>query len=227
MKENLMLLSFLFIGCSQKDKVIHDIIKASNEPKTTFVDAVRETQEIMLDSSELLVVVPNDKFDMLDYSWVDDANEDFSISFSGDALSISGNEIVTAKIYVRLETSITIMDEGKHCDLDNWIHGYTSWSQAKLRENYDIATLGYANYDNPYLNYKSELPFPEINMDELREEVEKNCGDFWKNHIQNCNTIYDYPCGVGINAYIFKVKYKLGIGAEKTAYFRINVAMGC
>lgn len=223
----LILASFLFIRCNhQSDIEIKTDTNFSHD--TIKTEAVKENQEIYSDSMGLMVTELDSTEEILDFSWIQTENENFYISFDGENIQFGGDSIQAVKLYVRIESSISIQDEGKHCDLNQWIHGYTDWLKLTSLENYKIEDLGYTNFINPYIGqHEMKLPFPKKEMSEIKTQVKKSCGEYWSNHMKNCVSPYEYPCSVLPSAYIFKVIYTKAHHKSKTEYFRINIEMGC
>ena len=124
------------------------------------------------------------------------------------------------EIYQALETSITIMDEGPHCDLTNWKHFTTDWRNLKKLETNTYQVT-------PYENGESRK-FPKVTMQEVMEAARQECGENWAKHIENSKSIYEDHCDVGVSRYFLKI-----IGTEKTTGEKIKkeivvfIPMGC
>jgi translation initiation factor 1 (eIF-1/SUI1) len=120
----------------------------------------------------------------------------------------------------RLETSVTIMNEGPHCDLVDWKHYTTDWTKLKEINKLTYTALSYKNGEI--------TKFPDVDMKELREAVKKKCGQGWADLIKETKTPYDYPCDVGVSRFYVKV-----IGTDKVTGKRIQriitirIPMGC
>jgi len=90
------------------------------------------------------------------------------------------------------ETSITIMDEGPHCDLTEWKHYTSDWKPLD-QINSQYVCLSYSE--------KETEKFPQTTLEELKAEVKSKCGDKWAKHIENVTSLTEYPCGIGISRY--------------------------
>jgi hypothetical protein len=143
----------------------------------------------------------------------------------GETLESSRIKIQTDKwdkieIEQRLETSVTIMNEGPHCDLVDWKHYTTDWAKLKEINKLTYTALSYKNGEI--------TKFPDVDMKELREAAKKKCGQGWADLIKETKTPYDYPCDVGVSRFYVKV-----IGTDKVTGKRIQrtitirIPMGC
>ena len=121
------------------------------------------------------------------------------------------------RIYQRFENSVTVMNEGPHCDLTEWKHYNSDWKELKI-ENGQFLTDSYSEEDWE--------KFIEVDMTELREAVRKQCGDGWAEHVKNVKSPTEYPCGVSTSRIFFKITFS----AQDTVIERIvsfEIPMGC
>ena len=83
------------------------------------------------------------------------------------------------------QTSVSIQNEGPHCDLNNWKH-YTSpfIKLAKISQN-EFLTSSY--------EAKDFSKFPKISIEELKKVVKKECGEDWYKHVQKVKDVTEYP----------------------------------
>lgn len=140
-------------------------------------------------------------------------------SIENITIKIIQNKFDKVKIYQRHENSITIMDEGPHCDLINWKHYYSDWKLLKSDDDIFI-TDSYSESDG--------AKFIPISTKELIEAVKIHCGKKWSEYVKNVETLYDYPSGVGMSRIFFKIvleNTKTKEKQKKTISFEIP--MGC
>ncbi|AMM52959.1 hypothetical protein TH61_14240 [Rufibacter sp. DG15C] len=149
-----------------------------------------------------------------------DVFTDFTETLEGQTVIIASNTLENIIIEQAFETSATIMDEGPHCDLLNWKHHKSPWDTLKAnKQGYYIA--------NKYTEADWER-FPEVNLDELKAAVSKECGEEWVKHIKNVKSVKDYPSGVSLSHYLLRIS-----GTHKTTgksvskLVRFEVPMGC
>jgi ribosomal protein S8 len=102
------------------------------------------------------------------------------------------------RIYQRFENSVTVMNEGPHCDLTEWKHYNSDWKELKI-ENGQFLTDSYSEEDWER--------FIEVDMTELREAVREQCGDGWAEHVKNVKSPNEYPCGVSTSRIFFKITF--------------------
>ncbi len=123
------------------------------------------------------------------------------------------------KVYQRFENSITLMDEGPHCDLTQWKHYYSDWKELAIVGNH-FKTDKYTPED-----WQTFLP---IDMDELHAAILEHCGKEWARKMANLKSPTEYPSGVGTSKIFLKfiIEYTDSDDVEeKTLTFEIP--MGC
>ena len=132
---------------------------------------------------------------------------------------IKDNQYKSIKILQRYENSITIMNEGPHCDLINWKHYYSDWKPIKKINNLKFETLSYSQAD-----YKQFIP---VDIEELKQVVSEQCGEDWAKYIEKVTTVNQYPTGVTTSKIFLKfilIDLEDNV-TEKTIAFVIP--MGC
>jgi hypothetical protein len=136
----------------------------------------------------------------------------------GQKIFVAPNKLSDFKIEQRYETSVSISNEGPHCDLTNWKHYLSDWMPLK------------AENENVYLcsNYteKEKEKFPVIDIKDLKEQVEKQCGDTWVDLVKNINKPTQEPSWVGISRVYLRLTGKLN-GQAITKIIVFEEAMGC
>ncbi|MBT8253727.1 MAG: SH3 domain-containing protein [Flavobacteriaceae bacterium] len=121
-------------------------------------------------------------------------------------------------VYQAYETSLTVMNEGPHCDLIDWKHYQSAWLPLKHIEEQTYQTLSYSQDD------WSE--FVTVDMDDLKSAVREHCGDGYAELIKSLKTI-DYPAAVSISIIYLKV---IMIDMDDKVIERIiafEIPMGC
>ena len=137
----------------------------------------------------------------------------------GNRVKVYSDKNLEFNIYQRYETSITIMNEGPHCDLNNWKHYYSDWKKINVSNNRFIADS---------YNIEERETFLEVNMKEVQVEVQKQCGDRWSELLDGVNSVDEYPCGVGISCIYFKIVYSpVDSDISTTKFVAFEVPMGC
>ncbi len=123
-------------------------------------------------------------------------------------------------IYQMYENSLTINNEGPHCDLVDWEHYYSDWVAIKKHNNYDFVAETYTSED-----YNR---FIDADITEFQAAVLETCGEEWAEHILEVEDFNDYPCSVGMNKIYFKIiltNEETGENIQQIISFEIP--MGC
>ncbi|WP_052158315.1 SH3 domain-containing protein [Lacinutrix jangbogonensis] len=166
-----------------------------------------------------LSIVDDDAVRHLDYE--DNLVIDVKLGHSPEnkTIVIKDSNYKSVKVLQRYENSITIMNEGPHCDLIDWKHYNSDWKPVKKINEFKFETLSYSEAD-----YKKFLP---VTIDDLKLAVSQQCGEDWAKYIEKVTAINQYPAGVTTSR-IF-IKFILtdfeNIVTEKTIEFVIP--MGC
>ena len=124
------------------------------------------------------------------------------------------------EIYQMYENSITIMNEGPHCDLINWKHYHSKWVKIKKYNDYDFVAETYTEEDWD--------KFLDIEVKELHNAVLEHCGEEWAELVNDIENYNEYPSGISMNKIFFKVVLTNKSSGEKTEQIiTIEIAMGC
>lgn len=124
------------------------------------------------------------------------------------------------KVFQKHENSITIMDEGPHCDLIDWKHYYSSWMPLEsVLKNNQFKTVSYAD--------KDWNKFIKTDINELKAAVKSHCGERWSDLIKNIKSVNEYPSGVSINSIYIKVILTTLDDVKIEKIITFNIPMGC
>ena len=99
-------------------------------------------------------------------------------------------------VYQSYETSLTIMDEGPHCDLLSWKHYNSLWLPLSQEDGNTYNTLSYTTGDGSL--------FVDVSMEELQAAVREHCGDGYADQIANMSKI-ESPAAVAISTIYLKI----------------------
>jgi len=200
----IILLLFLLNGVSNSQNDEH---KLSLDLK----DFVISFQSIVIDSYYDYSV--NNKGDdtTLVYLELGDSPENNLLIFdSGEA------EIVN--VYQRYETSATIMNEGPHLDLLDWLHYTSGWVEVEKNDNHSFKSIPYSE--------EEAAKFPEVDIEKLKVMAKNIGGEKWAELVKDVKSVNDYPIGVGISKIEFKIEYILK-GIKKAKYIVFEMPLGC
>ena len=145
---------------------------------------------------------------------------DLDGDFENQLLEISEAEISDLKIEQRYWTSMTVMNEGPHCDLVDWKHYYSPWKELPEVANGQWKTIRYAKPESQ--------PFPKITLHELKKAVKKHCEEDWFELVKNAQSTSAYPFQVLLSHYEIRITCidtETGLKIVKTIL--IETPMGC
>lgn len=141
-------------------------------------------------------------------------------TIEGQLISISNDQLTNLTIEQRYETSVTIMNEGPHCDLTNWQHFYSDWKRLQANNYGQFICYKYSE--------KEQEKFPTIPIDDLKQKVKEQCGDDWFQIVEKVKTPNEYPCSIGISRYYLRVSgLRKDNGQTVSKLIIIEMPMGC
>jgi len=107
-------------------------------------------------------------------------------------------EFRSIEVFQKHENSIAISDNNSHCDLINWKHYYSSWKPLKIiSSNHRFESLP--------ISEKQRSRFIEVDLGELKAEVNETCGASWSAIIKDVKSINDFPASVTLSKVFFRV----------------------
>lgn len=140
-------------------------------------------------------------------------------SIEGQKLKIRTFKKGKIRIYQRFENSVTVMNEGPHCDLTEWEHYNSEWKELNI-ENGQFLTDSYSEEDWE--------KFIEVDMNELREAVRVQCGDGWAELVKDVKSPTEYPFGVSTSRIFFKIVFSEQDNEEAIErIISFEIPMGC
>ncbi len=124
------------------------------------------------------------------------------------------------QIFQKHENSITIMNEGSHCDLVNWKHYKSSWKPLKSISKYrKFITHSYTEKD-----WKN---FINVTIDDVKAEVKKSCGEDWSDLLKNAESLKDFHIGVSISKIYLRIVMTNLDGDKIEKIIAFEIPMGC
>ncbi len=185
--------------------------KPNNPLKINFEDFALEMKLDIWDKNKILEKVQKDS--AIVFVELGDSPE-------GKQLKITSLKNKKIELFQRYENSITIMNEGPHCDLKEWKHYYSDWEK-----------LLYNNSSNAFLTktYTKENreQFIAIDINNLKQIVKERCGESWYKLVENIKSVNEYPYGITTSRIFLKliITHKNNSITEKIIVFEIP--MGC
>jgi len=208
------------------DNVFEDTSKTSISSRTiSEIDALGDTiadirfNEFSVSINRLIIYVENHKIDQIQKDTVE-IYADIGETIEGQLFSLSSEHLTNFSVEQRYETSITIMNEGPHCDLTNWKHYNSNWIPLKQNTNEQFVGYKYSVSDFE--------KFPDVSISEMKQKVKEQCGEEWFKLIEKVRTLTEYPIGVGISRYYIKITgQRKDNGKTITKLIIIQRPMGC
>lgn len=141
-------------------------------------------------------------------------------NIEGQLISVSSTQLTDLIIEQRYETSITIMNEGPHCDLREWKHFYSEWKPLQTNSTGQFVGDSYSE--------KEHQKFPDFSITELKQKVKEQCGEEWYKLVANISQPIAYPCAVTISHYYLRITGKHKTSQQTlTKFIIIEAPMGC
>lgn len=214
---------------TQNDGIVSDTISISNHtnvPTTPtndeeVVDTVTTIKfnELSISITRLIIYEEDKKMEQIQKDTVEISAE-LGETIEGQLISISSDQLTGLTVEQRYETSVTIMNEGPHCDLTDWKHFYSDWNilQANSKGKFTCDKYTEKDYEK----------FPKISIAELKQKVKEECGDNWFKLVEKVKLPTEYPSGVTISRYYLRVTgQRKDNGQTVTKLIIIKAPMGC
>jgi hypothetical protein len=194
-----------------------EILQSEETEEDTITDI--KFRELSISISRLLVFDEEKKLDQVQNDTVNIYAE-LGETIESQKIKVLSNQIKDFTIEQRYETSITITNEGPHCDLTEWKHYYSDWKTLKTNESGKFICDKYSE--------KEYTKFPEVKIEELKEKVKTECGDEMYKLISKNKKIIENNSEVGISRYFLKIRGKhKDNGKIITKIIIIETPMGC
>lgn len=120
------------------------------------------------------------------------------------------------EVYQKHENSIAISDNASHCDLIDWKHYYSSWKPLKtVASNH--------KFQISEVSTKEASRFIDVNIEELKTEVNETCGESWSAAIEDIKTVNDFPASVTLSKVFLRISMTDidGLITEKIIIFEV------
>lgn len=190
-----------------------------NEETGVYTITDIKFRELSISINRLLIFDEEKKLDQVQNDTVNIYAE-LGETIESQKITVLSNHIKDFTIEQRYETSITITNEGPHCDLTEWKHYYSDWKNLKTNESGEFICEKYSE--------KEYTKFPEVKIDELKEKVKMQCGDEMFKLISKNKKIIDNNSEVGISRYFLRIKGKHKYNGQMiTKTIIIETSMGC
>jgi len=194
--------------------------ESSLDDDTTEVKISEKDLEIIFSSTNYWFEY-NDSIEKLENDTIN-----FELDLGNDVrglnIKVETSKYDSIEVYQQYKNVISLMNDGKHCDLVNWKSHSSEWLAIKTIEankHFQIDTFEYS------------VDFVSFNLNDLKIEVKNSCGEMWYDlikEIKEIQNINEYPFGVA--TYKFYLKFILhnkqeNIKKEKIISF--SLPLGC
>ncbi|WP_299550760.1 SH3 domain-containing protein [Seonamhaeicola sp.] len=124
------------------------------------------------------------------------------------------------EVFQRHENSITIMNDGPHCDLTEWEHYYSAWEPLK--------TIGKSNVFTT-ITYKPKAwnKFIKVDIDDFKKAVKEHCGEAWYNLVKDAKAVNKGASSVSISKIYFKVIFTTMHDEKLEKIIAFDIPLGC
>ena len=145
---------------------------------------------------------------------------DLGETIEDQKISILTDSILDLKIEQSYETSVTISDEGPHCDLVNWKHYNSEWKQLALSQDGYYVCLKYTE--------KESEKFPKIQIEDLKDQVKSQCGEHYYKLVSQIKSPTDDPSLVLISRHFIRISGQIkGHSQRFSKLIIVENPMGC
>ena len=119
----------------------------------------------------------------------------------------------------RIETSLTVSNEGPHLDLLDWKHYLSPWER--------LDEVGENRYRIRDVSNEEATSFPAVSPEEIREAVLRAGGERWAELVRDVKGPHDAPVLVGVSKISLKVSVKEGGDWKVINLIEFLIPMGC
>lgn len=138
----------------------------------------------------------------------------------GKKLRIKQTAFEKVNIFQLHENSVTIMNDGSHCDLIEWEHYYSDWEEMPFDgEEEAFISISYPREAWGY--------FIEVDMDTLKAAVKQYCGDYEAEYLGDVKSVQEYPSGVSMSRIFYKIMLTKRDGSVVVKIIEFEIPMGC
>ena len=214
---------------AQIDSIVSDTTSISNQTSKASiltndeedVDTIITIKfnELSISINRLIIYDEDKKIDQIQKDTVEIYSE-LGETIEGQLISISSDQLTGLTVEQRYETSVSILNEGPHCDLTDWKHFYSDWNKLQANSKGQFTCDKYTEKD-----YEK---FPKISIADLKQKVKEQCGDDWFKLVKKVKLPTEYPSGVSISRYYLRVTgQRKDNGQTVTKLIVIETPMGC
>jgi hypothetical protein len=214
---------------AQNDRIVNQTISVSEQTNALVAftnDKVEDDtittikfNELSISINRLIIYDRDKKINLVQKDTVE-VYAELGETIEGQLISISSHQLTGLTVEQRYETSVTIMNEGPHCDITDWKHFYSDWKRLPINNSGQFIGDKYSKKD-----YQK---FPKISIDDFKQIVKEKCGEEWFKLVENVKSLTEYPSAVGISRYYLRVTgQRKDNGQTVSKLIIIENPMGC
>lgn len=206
------------ISVNKRDSIIENVLSEKNEVwEDTTADI--KFKDISISINRLILFDDDKQLNQIQKDTVY-LYADLGETIEGQKITIVSSQLTNITIEQRYETSVTIMDEGPHCDLTEWKHYDSAWEKLKTNDKGQFIGDSYSEKDLE--------KFPVVDISELKAYVKKHCDEEYSELISTIKSPTEYPSAVSVSRYFLRINGKRKNSDETiTKLIIIEIAMGC
>lgn len=137
-----------------------------------------------------------------------------------EELIVEQSKFKDVQLFQQHENSLTIMNDGSHCDLIEWEHYYSEWTALE----FDSEENCFTSVRYPREAWKT---FIEVDIKDLKDAVERFCGKHTVDYLGDINNVHQYPCGVSMSRMFYKIVLTNMDGSVLEKVISFEIPMGC
>lgn len=123
------------------------------------------------------------------------------------------------EVFQSYQTSISIMNEGPHCDLLDGQHYSSDWEVLRPISNNTYRSCSYSETD--------WRAFDPIDLNELKAQVLEHCGPTYAMLIDTIKSVNEGPVAVSISTIYFKIVITESNNDKIEKIIALNIPIGC
>ena len=161
-------------------------LKKKQERKTKAKESSldNDTTEVKISEKDLEIIFSstnywfeyNDSLEKLENSTINFFELDLGNDVRGLNIKVETSKYDSIEVYQQYKNVISLMNDGKHCDLVNWKSHSSEWLAIKTIE---------ANKHFQMNTFEYSVDFVSFNLNDLKVEVKNSCGEMWYDLIKN------------------------------------------
>jgi hypothetical protein len=141
-------------------------------------------------------------------------------TLEGRKIQVYSSQLTELIVEQSYETSVSISEEGPHCDLTSWMHYRSPWRP--------LNAYSAGLYTGQTYTTEERKLFPKVDMVVFRKEVASVCGKSWSDSLRKAKSVHEYPAEVGISRIYLRISgVNKDSGKRVSRIVAMDLPMGC